>query len=255
MNPIALFGQQIKWEQKMFWRNPIAAAFTFVFPIIFLVIFSAIQVGVGAEVLGPGVAFTQYYVPAILVFGVLSACYTQLAITIALRRLQGVLKRKRGTPLRPSVYLAGIIVNSFVVTAILAVLTLGIGVVFYDFTFPDFFQRAPDLALVIGACAFCFSAAGILISTFPPNQDAAPALVNVVVYPIVFISGTFGPISDSSILTKVAQVFPIWHGIRITTRMLNPLGDGSYNLSSLLFIVAWGVATTAYATFRFKWDN
>ena len=36
-------ARQLKWEQKAYWRNPAAAAFTFAFPLMFLVIFIAIN--------------------------------------------------------------------------------------------------------------------------------------------------------------------------------------------------------------------
>ena len=39
----AIAVRQVRWEQKMFWRNPAAAIFTFAFPLVFLVIFTAIN--------------------------------------------------------------------------------------------------------------------------------------------------------------------------------------------------------------------
>ena len=35
--------RQIRWERKIFWRNPASAGFTFAFPLMFLVIFAAIN--------------------------------------------------------------------------------------------------------------------------------------------------------------------------------------------------------------------
>ena len=254
MRQLRLLARQIRWEQKMFWRNPAAAVFTFVFPIIFLVIFSAIN---SDDVVGKGavrVKFTQYYVPAIAVFGIISACYTSLAFTLSIRRTQGILKRKRGTPLRPATYLGGIVGNALLVAIALTIVTLLIGIVAYDFTFPEVASRLPKFALLLLVMSFCFTALGILISTFVPNEEAAPAMINVVLFPLVFISGTFGPISADSMLTKIAKCFPVWHAIQATTNLLNPLKSGALDWGYLLVLALWGAGAAALAMKRFRWD-
>jgi ABC-2 type transport system permease protein len=249
-----LLVRQIGWEQKMFWRNPAAAVFTFVFPIIFLVIFSAIS---GDDLVGPDdvrVKFTQYYVPAIVVFGIISACYTALAFTLSLRRTQGILKRKRGTPLTPSLYLGGVVGNALVISVVLTIVTMAIGILAYDFTFPDAASRLPKFALLVLVIAFCFTTLGALVSTFVPNEDAAPAMINVVLFPLVFISGTFGPLRPESTLTKIAQFFPVWHALQATSNLLNPLKSGTLDWGYLLVLVLWGIGGAALAKRRFRWD-
>jgi len=47
---------------------------------------------------------------------------------------------------------------------------------------------------------------GLAVTTIIPNEDAAPAIVNLVFLPLLFISGTFFPISTGSVLAKVASV-------------------------------------------------
>jgi ABC-2 type transport system permease protein len=254
MNRFRLLLRQIMWEQKMFWRNPAAAVFTFVFPIIFLVIFSAIN---SDDLVGPDatrVEFTQYYVPAIVVFGIISACYTSVAFTLSIRRTQGILKRKRGTPLTASTYLGGIVGSALVVAILLSVVTFVIGAAAYDFTFPEVGSRVPALALLVVVMAFCFTALGALVSTFVPNEDAAPAMINVVLFPLVFISGTFGPLQDDSTLTKIAQFFPVWHSIQATTNLLNPLKSGALDWGYVLVLVSWGLGGALLTWKRFRWD-
>jgi ABC-2 type transport system permease protein len=254
---LKLFGKQVKWEQKMFWRNPPAAVFTFVFPLIFLVIFSAINSGdlvtvEGAE--GVKVKFTQYYVPSIVLFGIISACYTALAFTLCLRRVQGILKRKRGTPLTATVYMGGVVGNSLIVAALLTSVTLLAGIVFYGFDFPDVATRLPKFVFILAVASFCFSALGILVSTFVPNEDAAPAIINVVLFPLIFISGTFGPIASTSVLTKVAKVFPVWHGIHAVTTVTHPLTAGAIDWTDTAIMFVWGVGACVLAARRFRWD-
>ena len=69
--------------------------FTFLFPILLLVIFASLNYGATLRALG-GISYNQYYVPGIVAFGVISACYSNLAIGLCFRRDSGVLKRIRG---------------------------------------------------------------------------------------------------------------------------------------------------------------
>ena len=41
--PLRALVRQIGWEQRSYWRNPAAAAFTFAFPLLFLVIVTALN--------------------------------------------------------------------------------------------------------------------------------------------------------------------------------------------------------------------
>ena len=88
----------------MFWRNPSAAFFSFVLPLLFLGLFGAIFAGDEdtLEVIVPGIAGMS----------VMSTTFTALAMNLTFLREQGVLKRIRGTPLPPTAYLAGIGLNA-----------------------------------------------------------------------------------------------------------------------------------------------
>lgn len=252
MATIPQVGSQIRWEQKTYWRNPAAAVFTFAFPLLFLVIFTALNGNDTVDVTGGEVKFAQYYVPAIIAFGLISACYTNLAFTVCIRRESGLLKRTRGTPLSPVVYLAGIVGNGIVVALILTTLLVGLGVIAYGVTFPG---RYLGLAVAIAAGGFCFSAIGIAVSTFVPNEDAAPAIINFILFPLLFISGTFGPVSSTSALGRIAQVFPVRHLVQAMVGVFNPFGGGTGIVAShTLMLVAWGVLGLVFSLRRFRWE-
>jgi ABC-2 type transport system permease protein len=249
---VAVVARQLRWEQKQYWRNPAAAAFTFAFPLMFLIIFVAINGNGTVSIAGGRVRFAQYYVPAILAFGLISACYTNLAFSMSVNRENGILKRVRGTPLSPSAYLAGVVSNVIVIGLILTALTTALGLLFYRVTFPD---RYLGLAVAVAAAAFCFSALGIAVSTFVPNEDAAPAIINFLLFPLLFISGTFGAVKDSSALAKIANFFPIRHLILLLVDVFNPRISGSgIGLSNLGVLLIWGVIGIAVALRRFRWE-
>lgn len=243
---------QARWEQKSYWRNPAAAAFTFAFPLLFLVIFTAINGNEKIELHGGTVKFAQFYVPAILAFGLISATYTNLAFAVTDRRDTGILKRVRGTPLRPITYLAGMAISAVIVSLILSTLVLLLGLLAYGITFPG---RYLGFVVTAALGAFCFGSLGFAVSTFVPNEDAAPAIVNFVLLPLLFISGTFGKIDDGSTLAKIANVFPIRHLNQQMLAVFNPFASGTGIIAThTAMLLAWGAGGLAVSLRRFRWS-
>src|SRR5271155_3883655 len=106
MRGTALFASQIRYVNKAFWRNPASAFFTFVFPLMFLAIFTAL-LGHGKVRIGDHVVDeSTYYVAAMASFAVITACYNNIAMSVTFQRDLGILKRTDGTPLPKVSYLS-----------------------------------------------------------------------------------------------------------------------------------------------------
>ena len=107
VNAIALTARQVRYANKAFWRNPASAFFTFAFPLMFLVIFTALLGSGTVHLAGRTVKESTYYVAAMAAFAVISACYTNVAMTVTFQRDAGILKRIDGTPLPAARLLRG----------------------------------------------------------------------------------------------------------------------------------------------------
>ncbi|MBV8196190.1 MAG: ABC transporter permease, partial [Candidatus Dormibacteraeota bacterium] len=106
----------------------------------------------------------------------------------------------------------------------------------------------------VGAMSFC--ALGLAMTVVIPNAEAAPAIINGVLLPIVFISGTFFPIDPTSVLTKIAEYFPVRHFITAMFDSFDPAHQFSSGISGndLIIMAAWGVAGLFIAVRRFRWE-
>ncbi len=250
-----LFLRQIGWEQKSFWRNPPSAVFTFVFPLLFLVIFSLINADdrIGPD--GKEINFIQFYVPSIVAFGVISATYTNLAFTMTFRREFGVLKRKRGTPLSPATYLGASIANGVIIALMLTALTIATGWAAFDFSLAGAAWRIPATIAIVLFGAACFAAMGLAMTCLIRNQDAAPAVINALLFPLLFISGTFGPVASGSLLDNIASLFPVKHFSLLLGRVWNPYAqDPIVRWQNIVVLIGWGVVAAAAAVKYFKWE-
>ena len=96
----ALLLAQVRYQNRIFWRTPVAAFFTIVFPLMFLVLFNLLFSGDRIEIVGRGpLSVAQFFAPALGVFAAASATYTNLGIGTAIARDGGILKRFRGHPI------------------------------------------------------------------------------------------------------------------------------------------------------------
>jgi ABC-2 type transport system permease protein len=173
-------------------------------------------------------------------------------MTLTNQRKQGILKRFRGTPLAPWAYMVATVASCVIRTLVLVALTLGVGVAFYGLSVPAHSYGAVVVVVVLGAATFC--ALGVAITVIIPNPNAAPAIVNGVYLPLMFISGTFFPLSSSSVLAKIASYFPIRPFVLASYNAMNPLvHSDSIRAARLENLAIWCVVALVFAIRRFSW--
>lgn len=252
MSAVGLTVRQVGYVNKAFWRNPALAFFTFAFPLMFLVIFTSLLGSGTVRVGGRDVAQSTYYVAQMAAFAVITACYNNIAIAVSFQRDAGVLKRIDGTPLPRAAYLNARILHALFVAVLLVALTAAFGRAFYDADIPTGMTLVRFLAmLVVGAASF--SALALAVTAIIPNADAAAAIVNATILPLLFLSGVFIPIDDGSPswIRWVGRIFPVKHfadGIQAGF-----LGGG-FDWSDVGVVALWGAAGLALAVRFFRWE-
>ncbi|MGB7588821.1 MAG: ABC transporter permease [Solirubrobacterales bacterium] len=251
MTGLALVAHQFRYDQKAFWRNPASVFFTIGFPVILLLIFGTVF---GDQTIGGrgGIKTTTYYVPAIITLAVISATMQSLAMSLVIAREDGRLKRGRGTPMPPWVFIAGRIGNSIVVALLMLVLIAAIGRLVYGVAIPWSRLPAVILTLVVGASAFC--CLGIALTAAIPSQDAAAPIVNALLLPLYFLSGVFIP--DDQLPSGVihfADAFPIRHFFEAFFNAYVPGSGASPDWGNLAAVAAWGLVGMILAVRYFRW--
>ena len=185
--------------------------------------------------------------PTIAALSVLGSCYGQLAVALAGRRQAGILKRVRATPLPAWAYFGGLLAHCVLVSVVDFVLIVGVGRL-YGVPFPSHWI-AIAITLVLGAASFC--ALGVAVASLIANAEAAPAVAQLVLFPLMFISGTYMPI-NSALLDRSAGWLPV--------RPFNEALTGPFaehtgaDWPHLAVLAAWGVIGAIVAIRRFRWN-
>ncbi|GAC1409923.1 MAG: ABC transporter permease [Actinomycetota bacterium] len=253
MSDRTLLWRQFLAEFRSFRRNPAAAGFTVAFPLMFMVIFNVLfnhPVAIGH---GLHVKAAQFYTPGIIALSIVSASFTNVAIGVVFAREAGILKRVRGTPLPAWIYLGGRVLSATAVGLALLVVVSAFGALFYDVPLPGKTFPAFLVTVVIGSASL--TALGLAATALVRNEDAAPAVINFMVLPLLFISNVFIPLSSApKWVQTISGIFPIKHlASSLLVTFLPGRGSG-FVAQDLLVLIAWGVAGALIATRRFRWE-
>jgi ABC-2 type transport system permease protein len=107
------------------------------------------------------------------------------------------------------------------------------------------------VTLLVGAG--CFAAIGLAVSGIVPNADAGPPIVNVIIFPILFLSGVFIRIDEGSAawVLWVGRVFPVKH---LVDAMRDSYLGLSFHWSDVLVMAVWMVLAIVVAARTFRWE-
>ena len=126
MAELRLVVRQVGYEQLSFWLNPVGAIFTVGFSLLFLLLLGASAGSTRVSYLH-NIKLVQYYVPGFIAYGVMSASFNSLAISLVIRRETGLLKRLRLSPLPTWKLLTSILLSTRLIAFSQVVLMLVVG--------------------------------------------------------------------------------------------------------------------------------
>lgn len=245
---------QVGYQNRLFFRTPIAAFFTLVFPWMLFVLFEAVFSGTVETSTGE-ITVAQFYAPSLAAFAAASATYTNIGVSLPVRRDAGILKRVRGTPLPAWIYMAGVVGSAVVVAAIAVTLMMGWGWVFYDVDIEAAKLPAAIVSFVVGVAAF--AALGLALAAVAPSGTAAPAMANATLLPVAFISNVFIPFESDTPrwLTTLGDVFPLKPFAESLSDAFNPFVDApAFDWWALGRMVLWAIGGVVVALRLFRWE-
>jgi ABC-2 type transport system permease protein len=244
---VRLLGTQLRWEQRLFWRSREAAVFVFLFPLLLFTLLTALYDG---EIYDRPAAWGL--LAGMLAYGAATTAFAGLALIIVARREMGILKRIRSTPLPAATYLTAVLVSITVVFALQAVALFLLGRLLESTPWPEnVFSLV--LALALGAAAF--AGLGLALTGFIRSVEGSSAVVNVLVLPMAFLSGSFGPTDDyPRALQAIGDVLPLKY-LLDAVNAIYLRGEQLWDQpTAVAVLAAWGALGMAIAVKKFRWE-
>jgi ABC-2 type transport system permease protein len=247
-------------ELRQFYRERDSMVWTFLFPVIMLFIFGS---AFHATTLPGGVKFTQYFAAGMIATGILLSSFQQLAISIAVERDDGTLKRLRGTPMPPSAFFLGKIGMVMVTSVVQIAILLTAGSLLFGLTIPT----SPHLWLrfawifLLGTTAGTIC--GIAYSSVPRSARSAGAVVSPVMIILGFISGVYFVYSNlPGWMRDIGAIFPLkWlteamRSVFLPDSFQAHEAAGSWELpQTAIFLTLWAAVGLAVCLRTFRWQR
>jgi ABC-2 type transport system permease protein len=260
---ISLGLRRIRYEVKGYFRQGDTVFFTFLFPLVFLTIFSvAFSKGnFGRDASGHAVTAADYYLPAMIAAGLLLSGLQNMAIDIAGEKSDGTLKRLGGSPLPVFSYFIGKIGQVLVTGLAQAALLIVVAGVAFGVKLPTdpakWLTFAWVFLLGVTTCAIL----GIALSALPRTGKSATAVIIPITLILQFISGVYLQFSVlPSWLQNFASIFPLkWlaQGMRsvFLPDAFKAVEQGhSWNLTGVLIAtLIWLVVGLILCRVTFRW--
>ena len=245
---IRLFLHELRAQQRLFWRSRESAFFTFSLPILLLVLVGFVY---GDETIA-GVNGATYLVAGMLGFGVVAAAFAGVAISLVIRRESGVLKRVRGTPIPPSLYLGAAIGSTLIVIALQALTQIAVGRLLLGADWPAA-PGALAVSLLVGVAAF--AALGVAVTGAVRGAEGSSAVISAVYLPIAVISGTFFSVAAMpGFLEALAEVLPLTHLLRGLRDAYTGAVAWESLVGSLGVVALWGIVGVVLSVRVFRWE-
>jgi ABC-2 type transport system permease protein len=241
-----------------FWHDKMRLIGSITFPLLFLFVFgSGLSARMGA--LGPGINFTQFIFPGIIGMTVLMSSF-MAGVSVVWDREFGFLKEVLVAPISRAAVAIGKTLGSATIALLQGMLILLfaplIGVAISPWQVVALLPLMFLLAVSLGSL-------GVLLATRIRSMEAFQATMQMLMFPLVFLSGAFFPVQGlPTWMNVLVKVNPATYGIASIRQLILEAASGSsyginlfgYALSirdEILILAAFGAAVILLAVWSF----
>lgn len=198
------------------------------------------------------VRYIDFLLPGIVAMSIMQMAVFSVAFVFTDYKEKGILKRLLATPMKPQQFVSAQVITRLILAVLQTLILLGFGALI----FKSHIYGNPLLILLTALLGgIMFLGLGFTISGLSKTVDAVPAIANIIVFPMLFLSGIFFPTSS----------MPVWLQHVVTYLPLQPFANAmrevvangaGFNVikGDLLWITGWAIVLVALAiiTFRFE---
>lgn len=211
-----------------FWHDRMRLVGSITFPLLFLFVFGS---GLSARmgVLGGGFDFTQFIYPGIIGMTVLMSSFMS-GVSLVWDREFGFLKEVLVAPISRAAVATGKTLGSATIASIQGALILVLApLIGVSLSLGTILALLPLMFLLAAA----LGSLGVLLATRIRSMEAFQATMQMLMFPMVFLSGAFFPLQDlPQWMNVLVKVNPATYGIApIRQVVLGATPDAAYGIS------------------------
>jgi ABC-2 type transport system permease protein len=236
-------------EFKLFLREPSAAFFTLVFPLMMLFLFGSVF---GNKPISKGGYGTvDYSVPAYTAMIIATTGLVSLAVTIASAREHGILRRLHATPLRPLTILTAQVAVLFAMTVLGMTLLVIAAKITYNLRFDG---NALSVIAAFVLSSFSFFSLGFVLASLSRTARSAQVVTMMLYYPMLFLSGAAIPrFVLPEAVREYGQILPLTHVVNLLTGLWIGEAWGEH-MKEVLILTTMMIVGLIVSAKTFRWE-
>lgn len=201
---------------------------------------------------GQAIRYVDWVMPGVLAMNMMFSCLFGVGYVIVRYRKNGMLKRLKATPLTSLEFLAAQITSRlWLILVSTALVFIGTDQIIGFPMFGSYFA----LLVVFAVGALSLISLGMLVAARTTSEELAAGLLNVLSWPMTFLSGVWFSLEGvRPILQKAAQFAPLTHIIDAARAIMFD-GAGLMDISGhLLALTAMSAGALAISAWLFRWE-
>jgi ABC-2 type transport system permease protein len=197
--------------------------------------------------------YIEFLLPGLIALSVMQMSVFSVAFVFTQYKEKGVLKRLLATPMKPIQFVAANAITRLIVSVVQAAIFIIMGLILFKVHVVGSYAL---LLLVVVMGALMFLGLGFTISGFAKTVETVPAIANLVVFPMLFLGGTFIAISNMPPwLQAIAKFLPLTY-FSGALRDIMTKGAGVAEIwPNLLGMLIWGTVLIYLATVTFRFQE
>lgn len=173
-------------------------------------------------------------------------------ITLATWRMSGTLKRMSATPLKAWQLIMAQIFSQFLLSLAETAIVLLIAVTVFQVQVS--LAMLPTIALFVIAGAFSVIALGYVVGNFVRQPSGAQAVATLIALPMMFLGGSYFPVSATGALKVVVEITPLTHINRAFQQIMLDGAGLSTLLPELGVLLLTGLLLLLLSVRTFRWS-
>jgi len=196
--------------------------------------------------------YIAFLLPGVIGMSVVSTCLFSIGMVVVAYREKGKLRRLSVTPLPKAIFIAGQIVNRYLIVLVQALLLIGLGAAVFDV---QMVGRMADFlaALTVGMLAFI--ALGFLVASVANTTETASGIANTLFLPMIFLSGVYFSVDGvPKFLKPLVEFLPLTHLVRAIRSIFTEGTAFIEVLPQMGILTVWMLLCFGLSLKLFKWE-
>jgi ABC-2 type transport system permease protein len=197
--------------------------------------------------------YIDFLLPGLIALSVMQMAVFSVAFVFVMYKEKGILKRLLATPMRPGTFVLSNVITRLIVTLIQTAIFIVLGVYAFDATVVGSYWMVALVALL--GCLM-FLGLGFTVSGLASTVESVPALANIIVFPMLFLGGTFFAVdSFPTWLQHIANYLPLTFFSHAMREVMTKGAGFSAIATDIYWMLAWGVVLVFLANLAFSFEE